>query len=170
MGKDSRTALHFFERAVELDPEFVSTYSFVAGTHSILGDLELARESCKAWELRNRASDQERFLVGLNYEKQVLGNINNGRIVNCGFRITLTMSCLTLFMRAESWRMGQFERAEEFGKRSLEIGPQNPYGYHNLANSYILRNRPEDAERVLKLLPSSWISANISPFVTRLHF
>lgn len=45
--------------------------------------------------------------------------------------------------------MGNFQKAEEEGKTSIELGADNPYGYHNLANSYILRNRPAEAEAVL---------------------
>jgi tetratricopeptide (TPR) repeat protein len=46
--------------------------------------------------------------------------------------------------------VGKFDRSEEEGKRSIELDPDNAYGYHNLANRYILRNRPADAEAVLK--------------------
>jgi tetratricopeptide (TPR) repeat protein len=45
--------------------------------------------------------------------------------------------------------VGNFEKAEEEGKKSIELGPDNPYGYHNLANSYLLRNRTAEAEEVL---------------------
>jgi tetratricopeptide (TPR) repeat protein len=46
--------------------------------------------------------------------------------------------------------VGKFERSEEEAKKSIELDPENAYGYHNLANSYILRNRPAEAEAVLK--------------------
>src|SRR5262249_41615704 len=46
--------------------------------------------------------------------------------------------------------VGKFDRSEEEGKRSIELDPDNAYGYFNLANSFILRNRPAEAEAVLK--------------------
>jgi tetratricopeptide (TPR) repeat protein len=46
--------------------------------------------------------------------------------------------------------VGKFDRSEEEGKKSIELDPDNAYGYHNLANSYILRNRPAEAEAVLQ--------------------
>ena len=46
--------------------------------------------------------------------------------------------------------VGKFDRSEEEGKKAIELDPDNAYGYHNLANSYILRNRPAEAEAVLK--------------------
>jgi tetratricopeptide (TPR) repeat protein len=46
--------------------------------------------------------------------------------------------------------VGKFERSEEEGKKSIELDPDNAYGYHNLANSYILRNRPVEAEAALE--------------------
>ncbi len=61
------------------------------------------------------------------------------------------MSCPTVFWRdryCKAW--GKFERSEEEGKKSIEVDPDNAYGYHNLANSYVLRKRPADAEATLK--------------------
>jgi eukaryotic-like serine/threonine-protein kinase len=44
---------------------------------------------------------------------------------------------------------GKFERSEEEGKKTIELDPDNAYGYHNLANSFVLRNLPAEAEAVL---------------------
>jgi tetratricopeptide (TPR) repeat protein len=46
--------------------------------------------------------------------------------------------------------VGRFEAAEAEARKAIEREPDNAYGYHNLANGYILRNRTDEAQAVLK--------------------
>ena len=61
----------------------------------------------------------------------------------------------------------QVRRSEEEGKKSIQLDPDNAYGYHNLANSYILRNRPAEAEAVLNR--ASARKLDIHEFAGRRH-
>ena len=148
-----RTAQHLFQHAVEIDPEFASAYSFLGSMDISLGDKPLGRQRiAKAWSLRDTVSDQERFFVDLNYELRVLENLIKAR-QTCELwiqsypRDSMPHSLLSGTL---SLGVGKFDRAEQEGKLAIELDPDAGYGYHNLANSYIVRNRPGDAESVIK--------------------
>ncbi len=75
-GGGCAASVPFGRRAVELDPQFAMAHSHLGRCYSNLGESELAAESAtKAYELRDRASDREKFYIVLNYDRQVLGNL-----------------------------------------------------------------------------------------------
>ncbi len=75
-GGGCAASVPFGRRAIELDPQFAMAHSHLGRCYSNLGESELAAESAtKAYELRDRASDREKFYIVLNYDRQVLGNL-----------------------------------------------------------------------------------------------
>ncbi len=69
-----------------------------------------------------------------------------------GSRVTRSICCPTAFSRdrlpkPSASTIGPRRRE----RKPFELDPDNAYGYHNLANSYVLRNRLPEAEAVLKL-------------------
>jgi eukaryotic-like serine/threonine-protein kinase len=65
-------------RVVEIDPNFAMAYANLALTYSGLGESVLAAESAtKAWQLRERASERERFFIDFNYDREVRGNLEH---------------------------------------------------------------------------------------------
>ncbi len=65
-----------FERAVAIDPEFALAHARLGLNYSALGESALARLSTlKAYQLRHRASDRERFFIETLYDRQVTGNL-----------------------------------------------------------------------------------------------
>src|SRR5205823_760642 len=64
----ARAAVPLFRRAIELDPEMPLPHAFLARAYSELDQSELAAESSRrAWQLRERATDQDRFFIDLGY-------------------------------------------------------------------------------------------------------
>ena len=73
-------ALALFQRAIAIDPDFAMAHAFVGFRYSIMGESALARESLlKAYQLRNRASDAERFYIETMYDRDVTGNLERER-------------------------------------------------------------------------------------------
>ena len=59
-------ALPLFQRAIEIDPKFAMAHAFLGTTYGELGELDLAAESTRnAYELRDRASDREKFFIAV---------------------------------------------------------------------------------------------------------
>ncbi|MEO8050953.1 MAG: protein kinase [Acidobacteriota bacterium] len=151
--KSPRAALELFKRAVSLDPQFAIAHSFVGLMYSSMVDAALAEEEIvKGWKLRDNAGDWERYFIDFNYQRNVLGNLEKAR-QTCDLwaqSYPRDMFPHSFLSGAVLQSVGKFDRSEEEGKRSILLDPDNAYGYHNLANSYILRNLPAEAEAVLK--------------------
>ena len=66
-----------FERAIAIDPDFAAAHAQLGIYYSNEGESALSRQSTiKAYELRHRASDAERFYIETMYDRQVTGNMD----------------------------------------------------------------------------------------------
>ena len=75
-SSDAAAALPLFERAVAIDPDFAIAHARLGIHYSTIGEWTLARQSTlKAYRLRARASDVERFWIDTFYDRQVTGNL-----------------------------------------------------------------------------------------------
>jgi eukaryotic-like serine/threonine-protein kinase len=69
-------ALPHLKRAVEIDPQFAMAYAFMGLMYSNIGESVLSLESTRnAYQLRDHASDRERFFIRTLYERNVTGNL-----------------------------------------------------------------------------------------------
>ena len=66
-----------FERAIAIDPDFAIAHARLGIYYSNEGESALSRQSTiKAYELRHRAGDAERFFIETVYDRQVTGNMD----------------------------------------------------------------------------------------------
>ena len=73
-------AIPFLKQAIELDSNFSIAYSALGASYANLGESELARQNIrKAHELRDRASELERFIIEGNYQQFVTGDLPKAR-------------------------------------------------------------------------------------------
>ena len=69
-------SIPFLRRAVEIDPEFAMAHAALGLAYSADGESVLSAESTmKAWLLRDRVSDRERFFIDFLHDRQVTGNL-----------------------------------------------------------------------------------------------
>jgi eukaryotic-like serine/threonine-protein kinase len=69
-------ALSYYKRAIELDPSFAMAYARLGGSYWNLGQYELARQTVtKAYELRERVSEKEKFYILGRYHDIVTRDI-----------------------------------------------------------------------------------------------
>ena len=77
--KGTTAALPFFKRAVELDPSFAEAYSSISATYANLNEVGRAAENArKAYELREKVSELERFAIETNYYEVATGECGEG--------------------------------------------------------------------------------------------
>jgi eukaryotic-like serine/threonine-protein kinase len=70
------SSLPFFRRAVEIDPTFAMAYAHLGLAYGSVGESVLSAQSAtRAWQLRDRVSDRERFYIDFTYDRQVTGNL-----------------------------------------------------------------------------------------------
>ena len=68
-------AIPFFRRAVEIDPSFAVAYATLGLMYGSTGSSQLATENVtRAYEIRDRASDKERFFITGYYFGRATGN------------------------------------------------------------------------------------------------
>jgi len=78
--KGNTEALPYIKRAVELDPNFAAAYAVLGNVYANLAEPNLARQSLqRAYELRNRVSEAERFYIEAAYCDDVTGE--SGKII-----------------------------------------------------------------------------------------
>jgi eukaryotic-like serine/threonine-protein kinase len=69
-------ALPLYQRAIAIDPDFAMGHAQVGFGYSVMGESALARPSAlKAYQLRGRVSDVERFYIETLYDRDFTGNL-----------------------------------------------------------------------------------------------
>jgi tetratricopeptide (TPR) repeat protein len=83
LGKaDYTAAIPLFERSIQLDPNFAMAYATLGTTYHNLGEKNLAAENTrKAYELRSRVSEWEKFYIESHYYHFVTGDLEKARQV-----------------------------------------------------------------------------------------
>ncbi len=144
-------SIPFFQRAIELDPNFALAYGRLSQVYENLGEEEPRdRYRAKAFELRHRASERERLYIEGHYYGDI-GDIDKAiqtwELFKQTYpRDTSTRSNLGLIYS----NVGQFEKALENGLEDIGLSPNNFFAYISAARSYLLLGRVEEAKKVLK--------------------
>ncbi len=142
-----------FQRAVQIDNQFAMAYAqlgFAYGSDSVLS----AENATRAWQLRDHASDRERFFIDFIYHRQVTGNLEKA------FQ-TLELWSQTYPRGAEpdpqdlmggisSGGTGRFERGIEQAQKSIAANPDFLFGYANLARNCFHADRFGEAGNALQ--------------------
>jgi serine/threonine protein kinase len=75
-AKGDAESIPFLKRAIELDPNFATAYAALAVAYSNLGQANLAAENIKkAYDLRERVSEREKYRISAFYSVQVTGEL-----------------------------------------------------------------------------------------------
>ena len=72
--KEGTGAETFFQRAADLDPSFAMAYAWMAANYTNLNEVERGAENAhKAYDLREKVSERERFWIEGNYYMSATG-------------------------------------------------------------------------------------------------
>jgi|HubBroStandDraft_6_1064221.scaffolds.fasta_scaffold00515_18 serine/threonine protein kinase/Tfp pilus assembly protein PilF len=144
-------AIPYAKRAIELDPDFAVAYASLAGDYSNLNQPSLARENFqKAYELRNRATQRERFLIEASYYNYVTGEIDNAIQTYDEWARTYPADYVPHGNLGDNYIfLGQYEKAAEETSTSLRIEPDDVIAYGNLVGDYLSLHRIKDAKAAL---------------------
>jgi eukaryotic-like serine/threonine-protein kinase len=146
-------AVPLFKRAIALDPNFVSAYAMLGRVYQDIGETALATENTtKAYELRDRTSDPEKFFIESDYHLSVTGDLEKARQVTELWAKTYPREnrphALLSFIYQD---LGQYQKSAEAGRNAIAVDRDLVPGYANLAWAYVLCDRLDDAEQVVHL-------------------
>jgi eukaryotic-like serine/threonine-protein kinase len=148
-GNDTPAAIPLFKRAIELDPHFALAYGMLSVQYNDLGESSIGAEYArKAYELRDRASEPEKYFATARYEKEVTGNIE-AAIQTCQlWTEAYPRSWLPRALVAGSIYpvVGDYDKAVAEGKEAIRLGPNAPASYFVLMAGYIALNRLDEAK------------------------
>jgi eukaryotic-like serine/threonine-protein kinase len=159
---DPAAAVPLFQRAIRLDPQFAMAYAALGRSYINLGEDELATENTtKAYELRDRVSDREKFFIESAYYDSVTGDLTKARQayelwVQTYPRDDSPLRSLSVIYS----NLGLYEKALEKTRESVHFDPGSALNRSNLVSALLSLNRLEEAqatadETVAKNLDSS---------------
>jgi eukaryotic-like serine/threonine-protein kinase len=150
--KGDRASLPFFEKAIELDPNFAMAYGALAAIYHNLGETELARQSTvKAYELRGRVTESERTAIEARYYIYVTGELEKADQVYEQAAQDYPNSAGSLNHLANTdEKIARHERSAEALRKALLLDPSRATTYANLAQTLLRLNRVEEAVSVLQ--------------------
>ena len=152
-SRGEAAALPFFKQASEIDPNFALAYVRLGLMYGTLGESELGAEStARAYELRDRASDEERFFIDASYDSRVTGNFEKAQQTCEAWaqaypRASLAHLYLAGFIYPAS---GKYVKAVEESRKAIEIDPDFAVGYTLLAGNSVELDRFKDGEDALR--------------------
>jgi eukaryotic-like serine/threonine-protein kinase len=153
MKIDSTAGIPLFRHAIEIDPKFAMAYANLGLAYSDIGESVLSAENTKkAWELRDRVSDQERFFIDFTYQRQVTGNLEDAYQTLELWHRTYPRDVLAqgLLAGLSTHGTGRFDKAIEASRTDLAADREVVFAYHNLASSYLFLDRFAEVESVLQ--------------------
>jgi tetratricopeptide (TPR) repeat protein len=153
----TEASLPFFRRAVEIDPNFGIAHAQLGTELSASGESVLAAESArKAWLLRERVSDRERFYIDFTYDRHGTGNLEKAYQ-------TLELWAQTyprrgggnadprgLLAGISSQGTGRFQTAIEIAQERIAGDPNQAMAYGLLASAYLRTDRFAEVESTLQ--------------------
>ncbi|HKR26092.1 MAG TPA: winged helix-turn-helix domain-containing protein [Acidobacteriaceae bacterium] len=145
-------AVPFFKRAIDLDPNFAMAYAWLARQYGDMNEFALSREmAAKAYELRNRTSDPERFWIAADYNTQVKENLEEARQVCEVWAKTYPRDPVPLDMMAGIIDpvFGRYDAAVDEARQAVDRDPDFAPSYHQLAFRYLNSGRIDEATQTL---------------------
>ncbi len=149
-GSDA-AGLPFYQRAVELDPNFAIAYKELGRTYINMGKDALGKENAmKAYALRDRASERERYDISVSYFLDVKQDLEKS--------IPLLEAWIQAYPHDRQPRtylgwvysqFGQYEKSVPLMQSGLALEPNSGLDQAILAQDYTALNRFDAAKTVL---------------------
>jgi tRNA A-37 threonylcarbamoyl transferase component Bud32/tetratricopeptide (TPR) repeat protein len=151
-AKGNTAAIPFFKRAVELDPNFAIAYRALSAAYGNLGELGREAENIrKAYELREKVSERERFYIEANYYWKATGELEKAVPAYELWQQTYPRDyALHVHLQAIYGSLGNLGKALDEAREAMRLEPNSALNYETLGVDYMNLNRLDEAGTVLK--------------------
>jgi serine/threonine protein kinase/Tfp pilus assembly protein PilF len=149
--KGPTASLPYYQRAIELDPNFAMGFDQVGGEYYGLAELGRASQYfTKAFQLREHASEREKLAITADYYMDVTGELEKAaktyqeEIENYP-RVSDEYGYLAVVLSGQ----GQYEKATEIAKQAVRLAPDNAFWYPNLVNYALALQHFDEARQII---------------------
>jgi len=149
--KGSAAALPYYQRAIELDPNFAMGYAEAGEAYNILNENGRAREYfTKAFQLREHASEWEKLILTGDYYFNVTGELDKAAETSQEQIESYPRQWAGyVFLGAVLLSQGQYEKPAEIAKQALRLAPDLLSPYILLAYDALFLQRFDEARQVI---------------------
>ena len=146
-------AIPHLKRAIELDPTFAMAHALLSAVYANTGQSALAPEFAKkAFDLRDRVSDRERFFISWRYYRDAIQAWDKALELARSWTATYPREAFAFNALGNALiRLGQFEQSIEPLREAIRLDPQFVPAYGNLAASLLAVHKLDEARATLKL-------------------
>jgi tetratricopeptide (TPR) repeat protein len=144
-------AAPYYQRAVQLDPNFAIAYARLASIYWDRGEVEHARQAAlQAYVLRNRVTAWERYFIIAFYYAFATGELDK--------ELSTYEAWGKAYPRDTDWSMGlavdysyygEYGQAARMLRREISNDPDSGAAWADLALDYLNQGRPDEARAIL---------------------
>jgi serine/threonine protein kinase/tetratricopeptide (TPR) repeat protein len=144
-------AINSLHRAVSLDPNFAMAYALLGTVYSNLGEAKLTAENMKkAYALRDRVSEREKFYISSHYDEYVTGDLLKANQVYRLWAQTYPRDVAPVVnLGVDEMSLGRYDNALVAARRALELSPVTAT-YMNLTGDYMALDRLDEAAAIFQ--------------------
>jgi serine/threonine protein kinase/tetratricopeptide (TPR) repeat protein len=144
-------AAPFFKQAVALDPNFAIAYATLGQVETNLGNRGAGIEyTKKAYSLRDRASEAEKFYIDSHYYDNVTGDVEQANQVYQLWTQTYPRDSIPFNNLGVSYAlMGQWEKALPVTRQAHQLNPEESIAFVALSATYIGLGRFDEAKATI---------------------
>jgi tetratricopeptide (TPR) repeat protein len=146
-------AVSFFNRAIELDPDFALAYDALGISYSNLDEPGRASENiAKAYEKRGRASERERFEITADYSQMVTGELDRANEICEQWAQAYPRDEYPHDLLGLNYEfLGKYENAIAETSQAIRLNPDGVVLRSNLMEAQIALGRLSDARATFQL-------------------
>jgi pentatricopeptide repeat protein len=155
--ESSPLAIPLFKRAVELDPNLAVAYAWLGIWYTSTGEPTIAAKyTSKAYELRDRVSEDEKYFISAIYFKEVPGNLERAEQtcklwIQAYPRAEMPHTYLASAIYPSLGRYdGEVSEAREAIGLNQNFSASYPVSYATLMEGYMALNRFDEAKAIYR--------------------
>jgi serine/threonine protein kinase/tetratricopeptide (TPR) repeat protein len=148
--KGDAASIPFHKKAVDLDPNFARAYAALGMAYNNVGEYSEAGENfSKAYHLRERVSDRERFYIEAGYYSFATGELLKADAVYREWIAAYPDDYLPYAnLPLNLIPLGEYEKTLEAGRQAARLRPESGAGPQQMLAAYIALDRTDEAKAV----------------------
>jgi eukaryotic-like serine/threonine-protein kinase len=150
-NKGEETAAPLFKQAISLDPNFAMAYATLGQVETNMGERNVGAEyTKKAYALRDRASEAEKFYIDSHYYDNVNGDVDQGIQVYQLWTQTYPRDAIPWNNLGVSYSLlGQWDKSLPAVRQANQLDQEDSISFVALAGSYVGLGRFDEAKATL---------------------